>query len=64
VDSIQGYIIKGPDEQSLYTVGIKEPYGKTEMLDKLLFLRKDAHVVFAEPAYALLSSNPSDKTKR
>jgi len=61
--SIQGHIINGPDEQFLFTIGIETPAEQTAVIDKLALLRKNPNVIFAEPAYALLSSTPTEKAK-
>lgn len=44
-----------PTEQGVYTVKLSSS-GKTQVLDTLNLLKQDKRVIFAEPAYALLSS--------
>jgi len=62
--SIQGTIIHGPNEQSVYTIGIKKSSVTTSAIDRLSILRADAHVIFAEPGYASPSKTQAEKTKQ
>jgi hypothetical protein len=52
----QGQIIGGPSDQSVYTVRINAVTTTNKILETLEQLRKNANVIFAEPAYALLSA--------
>lgn len=54
--SVHGRIIEGPNEQGLYTIAIQSESASKHVLDMLELLRNNTHVIFAEPAYALLSS--------
>ena len=62
--SVQGRIIDGPTAQGIYTVAVDDELASKEVLDRIMSLRKNAHVIFAEPAYALLSSVDTDKDKK
>lgn len=59
--SVHGQIIDGPSAQGVYTVAIDSELASKNVLDKVASLRKNAHVIFAEPAYALLSSAHANK---
>lgn len=61
LETIQGQIVNGPDEQSLYTVAINKSADLSGLMAKLTLLRNNAQVVFAEPAYALLSATQTEK---
>lgn len=61
--SVQGRIIDGPTAQGIYTVAVDKELASKDVLDRIMSLRKNAHVIFAEPAYALLSS-VDDKSKK
>lgn len=54
---VQGRIVAGPSEQSVYTVRINPANTSKNMLETLEQLRKNSIIIFAEPAYALLSSD-------
>lgn len=45
-----------PTAQGVYTVRLERDIASDHLLDAIDLLRKDRNVVFAEPAYALLSS--------
>jgi len=62
--SIQGRIIDGPTAQGIYTVAVDSELASKEVLDRIMSLRKNTRVIFAEPAYALLSSANDDKSKK
>lgn len=53
--AIEGNIVSGPDVKSLYTIGLKKTSGTSKITDKLLQLRSNADVVFAEPGSGILS---------
>lgn len=59
--SVHGQIIGGPSAQGVYTVAIDSKLASKNVLDKVASLRNNAHVIFAEPSYALLSSDHADK---
>jgi anti-sigma factor RsiW len=54
LNSMQGYIINGPNEQSLYTIGFKKSIDTQHAFDNLSLLRRNPQVVFAEPGHGLL----------
>jgi hypothetical protein len=59
---VQGQFISGnPTAQGVYTVRLERNIASKHLLDMVEVLRKDASVIFAEPAYALLSSTHSEK---
>lgn len=62
--SIQGHIVDGPNAQSLYTIGFNSTDKSEQVMDKLELLRKNEHIVFAEPAYALLSNTQPEQTEK
>ncbi len=49
-----------PTAQGVYTVRLENGIAENHLLDVIDLLRKDKNVVFAEPAYALLSSSPTE----
>jgi hypothetical protein len=54
--TIGGQLVENnPTEQGVYTVKLSSS-GKTQVLDMLNILKQDKRIIFAEPAYALLSS--------
>ena len=59
--SVNGQIIDGPTEQGVYTVAIQNEPASKDILDRVTLLQKNAQVIFAEPAYALLSSVHANK---
>lgn len=59
--NVQGQIVAGPTEQSVYTVRINQASTKKNIMDALAELRKNPKIIFAEPAYALLSSNQAER---
>ena len=59
--SVDGQIVGGPNAQGIYTITSKSEPETKNVLDMLALLRKNTHVIFAEPAYALLSSDHSNK---
>jgi hypothetical protein len=61
--SVQAHAIDGPNAQSLYTIGFDKLVEASQLIDKLAVLRKNEHVVFAEPAYALLSNSQPEQAK-
>jgi hypothetical protein len=60
VSEVQGKVIAGPDDQSVYTVRLDNTSSTKVILAKLEQLRKTANVIFAEPAYDLLSAIHSE----
>lgn len=61
--AVHGIILEGPNEQALYTIAIKDATTTAGVLEKLSLLRKNEHVMFAEPAYALLSNARPENSK-
>ena len=59
--SVQGQIVDGPTEQGVYTVAVDSELAAKKVLEKVALLRKNTHVIFAEPAYALLSPAHDNK---
>jgi hypothetical protein len=51
------FISANPTAQGVYTVRLDRDIAVKHLLDVVELLRKDTHVIFAEPAYALLSSS-------
>lgn len=56
VAGIDGKISGKPSLQGVYTIDLAPDMDKSQILAKIDQLRKDKRVIFAEPAYALLSS--------
>ena len=50
------FISDNPTAQGVYTVRLESDIAAKHLLDVVELLRKDSNVIFAEPAYALLSS--------
>ncbi len=61
VSSVQGQLVGQPTEQSVYTVHIERAKTPTDILNTLAELRKNPKIIFAEPAYALLSAIHNDR---
>lgn len=59
VASVNGQITSGPTEQGEYAVAIKGEITASNVQGVIDNLKKDSNVLFAEPAYAMLSA---DKT--
>lgn len=49
-----------PTAQDVYTVRLETDIAPKQLLDTIDLLRKDSNVIFAEPAYALLSSTHTE----
>ncbi len=56
VSSINGHITNGPTEQGEYAVTVEGEVTATKIQNVIENLKKDSNVLFAEPAYAMLSS--------
>jgi hypothetical protein len=56
VSKIHGQIVSGPNEKSVYTVQINQGNTTKKILEALEQLRENTNIIFAEPAYDLLSS--------
>ena len=54
---VQGEIVAGPTEQSVYTVRINQVTTRKNILETIAQLKKSPEIIFAEPAYDLLSSD-------
>jgi hypothetical protein len=61
LSDVHGKIVGGPTEQSVYTIQITTATSKKEVLARVEKLRQNPNVIFAEPAYALLSSGQTDQ---
>ena len=61
--SVRGWIVTGPTPQGVYSVGL-ESKQSTKILKIIEQLRADAHVVFAEPSYSILSSNEDSRVEK
>lgn len=61
LERVHGEIIDNPTAQGVYTVRLNNPIATKNPLDAVELLRKDNNVIFAEPAYALLSSMREEK---
>ncbi|MEQ1544198.1 hypothetical protein [Methyloglobulus sp.] len=60
---IHGQFIDNPTAQGVYTVRLDRDMTPTDPLGVVGMLRKDSSVIFAEPAYELLSSTHMEKEK-
>lgn len=60
--AIHGHIIDGPNEQRLYTISLDNDINAKQIVKLVAALRKQNTVIFAEPAYALLSSTQPAQT--
>lgn len=60
LDRVHGQIIDNPTAQGVYTIRLNRDIAAKHLLDVVELLRKDNNVIFAEPAYALLSSAHSE----
>jgi Putative zinc-finger len=58
---IHGQIIDAPTAQGVYTVKLNKEIAAKNLLSIVALLRKHNSVIFAEPAYALLSSTHVEK---
>ena len=58
--SVDGQIISGPSPQGVYTVRLGTKPSANDLLNIIISLRKNPKVIFAEPAYAWLSSDQAD----
>lgn len=58
--SVDGQIINGPSPQGVYTVRLDTKPSASDLLNIIISLRKNPKVIFAEPAYAWLSSGQAD----
>lgn len=55
------FISNSPTPQGVYTVRLEKDIAAKHLLDVIELLKKDGNVIFAEPAYALLSSMRSEE---
>ena len=53
-----------PTEQAVYSMRFEQTHTKEEMLNILAQLRKNPQVIFAEPAYASLSSTSTERQQK
>ncbi len=56
LERIHGMFVDKPTAQGVYTVKLDKDMPAKKLLDVVESLRKDTNVIFAEPAYAALSS--------
>jgi hypothetical protein len=63
LERIHGQFIGNPTAQGVYTVLLEVDIAPTHLLDVVELLRKDSNVIFAEPAYALLSSTHTEEER-
>jgi hypothetical protein len=61
LERVHGQVIDVPTAQGVYTVRLSKDIAAKHLLDVVELLRKDNNVIFAEPAYALLSSMHVEK---
>ncbi len=61
LERVNGQIVASPTAQGVYTVRLDRNIASKRLLDVVESLRKDSNVIFAEPAYALLSSSHREK---
>jgi hypothetical protein len=61
LERIHGQVIDNPTAQGVYTVRLNSKVAVKRPLDAVELLRKDSNVIFAEPAYALLSTMHEEK---
>ncbi len=61
VGRFQGQIVDAPTAQGVYTVRLQPAVDSKQTLAVVESLRQDSKVIFAEPAYALLSSMHMEK---
>lgn len=54
------FVDNTPTAQDVYTVRLETDIAPKQLLDTIDLLRKDSNVIFAEPAYALLSSTHTE----
>ena len=57
VSSVNGHITNGPNEQGEYSIAINSELNAKNVQGVLDALKKNAHVLFAEPSYAALTSD-------
>ncbi|MGH8498384.1 MAG: anti-sigma factor family protein [Methylococcales bacterium] len=57
IQSVNAEIVDGPDARGVYLIRLKQASDATHILETISSLRKTSSVIFAEPAYALLSSS-------
>jgi hypothetical protein len=56
LERVHGQIIGSPTTQGVYSIRLDRKIATKDVLEVVALLRKDKDVIFAEPAYALLSS--------
>ena len=61
LERVHGQVVgKAPSPQGVYTVRLGEGIAEKQLLDVIELLRTDNRVIFAEPAYALLSETQEE----
>ncbi len=61
LNAVQGSIVQGPDQQASYQISFDKTVAPTDILERVARIRTNSHVLFAEPAYALLSAPTAGK---
>ena len=61
LERVHGQIIDNPTAQGVYTVRLNRDIAAKHLLDVVEMLRKDTNIIFAEPAYALLTSTHAER---
>jgi hypothetical protein len=61
LERVHGQFIDNPTAQGVYTVRLDRGIDAKHLLAVVDLLRKDTGIIFAEPAYALLSSTHTEK---
>lgn len=63
IQSVNGEIVDGPDARGVYLIRLKQASDAKHILETISSLRKNSNVIFAEPAYALLSLQTEESPK-
>lgn len=64
LDSVQGQVVEGPTKEGFYLIRIAQQNEPESLLNTVSILRKHTNVIFAEPAYALLSLSESGEAAK
>ncbi|MGH8550986.1 MAG: anti-sigma factor family protein [Methylococcales bacterium] len=64
IQSVNGAIVGGPDARGVYLIRLKQASDATHILETISSLRKNSSVIFAEPAYALLSFSRTEASPK
>jgi hypothetical protein len=60
---VHGQYVGNPTAQGVHTIRLANGIAPKQLLDVIELLRKDSNIIFAEPAYALLSSMQTEKSR-